>query len=365
MQLALRPYVTAGVALVGTSLIAVTPVAPPPLELQQRAVQLTTAVGADLGALAASGDPTQAYPVFTYGELFTNTLANLQGLGTEFLANPFPVLAQLGTNLTDYAQTLGTGLQSSLTDLGTGLQGLPAVLETAFTDLSSGDVFTAWYTVGEHALSLLLLPLLPTGDAINSVSKTIVEHITAVQEKLLTVTVGLIAAPLYPPFAAGDGAAGVTQGIVTALGAGDFATVLSNIFYAPSTILGAALNGYPEGPISPIGILTNPSSAIDPYFAGSIQNILSALDTIAKAITPAPASAAAAADPGAAADPSAALADLGGLLNGSDLTSLLGGTDLTALLDPGAFAAMFDPADITSALSTLAADIPTMLLNAL
>lgn len=42
MNSALRVYVTSGVALVGTSLVAVTPVAPPPCGAQARGVQLTT-----------------------------------------------------------------------------------------------------------------------------------------------------------------------------------------------------------------------------------------------------------------------------------------------------------------------------------
>ncbi len=43
MQYALRPYATAGVALVGASIIAVTPVAAPLPELQARSVKLVDA----------------------------------------------------------------------------------------------------------------------------------------------------------------------------------------------------------------------------------------------------------------------------------------------------------------------------------
>ena len=43
MQHVLRPYATAGVALVGASIIAVTPMAVPPPSVQMRQVQLVDA----------------------------------------------------------------------------------------------------------------------------------------------------------------------------------------------------------------------------------------------------------------------------------------------------------------------------------
>jgi hypothetical protein len=55
-------------------------------------------------------------------------------------------------------------------------------------------------------------------------------------------------------------------------------------------------------------------------------------------------------------------ADLfGTMLNPGDLTALLNPGDLSTLLNPADFATLFDPAGISSMLSTLAADTPTML----
>ena len=56
MQQALRPYATAGIALVGASMIAVTPTVLPPPAPQVRSVQLVDA----------------------WSDLFTDTAANLQ-----------------------------------------------------------------------------------------------------------------------------------------------------------------------------------------------------------------------------------------------------------------------------------------------
>ncbi|MGH3560272.1 MAG: PE-PPE domain-containing protein [Mycobacterium sp.] len=80
MQTSLRPYVTAGVALVGASLIAVTPVAPPPLGIQVHAVQLASGDGGyvvnspdDLVGLVVGGTGTPIPPesyVDTANELY-------------------------------------------------------------------------------------------------------------------------------------------------------------------------------------------------------------------------------------------------------------------------------------------------------
>jgi hypothetical protein len=71
MQYALRPYATAGVALVGASIIAVTPVAAPLPQIQMRPVQLVdawsdllTETTANLANISANSDPTAIAGVF-------------------------------------------------------------------------------------------------------------------------------------------------------------------------------------------------------------------------------------------------------------------------------------------------------------
>lgn len=71
MQQALRPFVTTGVALVGASLIAVTPVTAPPPDIQMRDVALIAdAVPAlDLGGID---------PITAWQDVFNTTVANAQ-----------------------------------------------------------------------------------------------------------------------------------------------------------------------------------------------------------------------------------------------------------------------------------------------
>lgn len=83
MQQTLRPYVTTGVAIVGVAVIAVVPAAPQLLDGHQAAHSQQHAVR----LVAGPGDP------FTpYVDLITNTLSNLQALGSH--AFEFPILSQ-------------------------------------------------------------------------------------------------------------------------------------------------------------------------------------------------------------------------------------------------------------------------------
>src|SRR5882757_9166864 len=99
MQYALRPHATAGVALVGASIIAVTPLAVPPPDVQVRPVQLVDA----------------------WSDLLTDTTANLDSIVSNanlsdissvfsaLLTNPLGVIGAL-TNLDPTVTTDTSGL---------------------------------------------------------------------------------------------------------------------------------------------------------------------------------------------------------------------------------------------------------------
>jgi hypothetical protein len=131
MQHVLRPYATAGVALVGASIIAVTPVVAPPIGVQLRPVKLVDA----------------------WSDLLTESTANWQNIlsGADssaisqvysaFLTNPSGVIDAL-TNLTP---TVATHLASLP---GTISVSLPPGLELAIADLgATGATLTALNTV--------------------------------------------------------------------------------------------------------------------------------------------------------------------------------------------------------------------------
>ena len=137
MQQALRPYVTAGIALVGASMIAVTPVAGPPIGAQARPVQLVDA----------------------WSDLFTESAANWQNIlngadssaisqvFSEFLSNPGGVLEAL-SNLTPTVVTHLTSLP------GTISVSLPPGLELAIAELgATGATFTALNEVAQQLMT--------------------------------------------------------------------------------------------------------------------------------------------------------------------------------------------------------------------
>jgi len=166
MQHVLRPYATAGVALVGASMIAVTPmVAAPPIGVQMRPVQLvdawsdlvanTTANLDNIISNASSSDITQVF-----NELLTNpygviaALANLDPtVTTDITSLPATISVQLPPGL----ELMIAGLGSSGATL-TALESVAQQLQTdpSFTNLSEGvaTVLNA-YLNGQDNISLL------------------------------------------------------------------------------------------------------------------------------------------------------------------------------------------------------------------
>jgi hypothetical protein len=116
MQQTLRPYATAGVALVGASIIAVTPVAAPLPEIQARSVKLVdawsdllTETTANLTNINANADPTAIAGVFS--ALVTNPLGVIQAL-----TNLDPTVT--GSVATGLTVELPPGLELALGQLG-------------------------------------------------------------------------------------------------------------------------------------------------------------------------------------------------------------------------------------------------------
>ena len=112
MQAALRPYATAGVALVGASVIAVSPVTVPPAAIEQvrdSAVQL-----------AASVDPLEVFR-----QVLQQTITNARTTGQAILDNPAPILPQLIKNQLGQALQLPANIVRQI-DLLPDLPGLLA-----------------------------------------------------------------------------------------------------------------------------------------------------------------------------------------------------------------------------------------------
>jgi hypothetical protein len=358
MELALRPVITAGVALAGASIIAVTPVAPPlpDIQVSAPAVQLSAATdvldplaalagtsgaggsvitdvtstadgllsgilnpggelsslgGLDLGALlnlVPAGDPF-VNPITTLIDVIATSFANIVGLGGVFIADPAPILEQVITNQIGYAMTLVGAAQSTVSGLVDWAQGIPSVLQSVITSIASGDITGGLQNLFDLVTIDLLLdiltPLLNGYSIVGDIATNIASLLSPSTLEDVLVPVGL--GFLEPPFSVVTTFGDTAESIIAAASTGDFVTALSDIVNLPVNLVGAFLNGDNVGDQ---GILS-------PTSYGTIFELLSARDTIAAAITP-PVTVT---NPGDPADLTAllgggGLADLGGLLGG-------------------------------------------------
>jgi hypothetical protein len=305
MQGTLRPYMTAGVALLGSSLIAVTPVAA--TNIQHRAVQLSAI----------------DFPLITPAELFTDTTDNLSALQAQWAVDPFPVLTQMMVNQAGYAQDLTTALQGVGSSLQTTLQGLPEVLQTAFTNLTSGDFFDAVVGPEQYLLSGVIQAGLPLAGGISPILEGITSNLSAVGHDELPLLL-IVLSLFYAPNAATVAFGAVGDNIANDLADGNLSGLTSDLSNGLSTVLGGFLNGYPiecdACTLDPSGgLLTGPTNV----GFGGFENIIQALQSIATDIgAPAPAAAVTAAD---------SLVD-GASLGLPDLSTFA--TDIGGLFDP-------------------------------
>lgn len=269
MQIAGHPYLAAGVALVGASAIAISPVAPPMPDISVPAVS-----SADVN-LSAATDPIQAY-----ADLFANTIANVSTLiGTE-VTDPAPVLLQVITNQLSTAGSLYTAFEGSATALGNALDpsnpwSIPSLLQASLTDLLAGDINSAVANLWSAFLTPVagaVLPLLePAIDAIRQPVQNLA-NVLSNPAIVALPALGLLNVAYRTVTVAGN----VGQEIVDSATAGDALGVVNAMLSSPAVIADAFLNGDALG-----GGVFGPS-------VGLLSTLRQAREMIAAAITPPP-----------------------------------------------------------------------------
>jgi hypothetical protein len=101
---ALRSYATAGVALVGAGVIAVSPLAPPPV-----AQSATNTISTAQVALTSTVDP-----LTRWSQIASNTGEDIGEIANYWLENPMPLTRQIATNLSTYAEWYISGVQNTI-----------------------------------------------------------------------------------------------------------------------------------------------------------------------------------------------------------------------------------------------------------
>lgn len=349
MHAAVRPYATAGVALVGAGVIAVTPV-PAPLG------------DAHIPTLRAAVALTQA--TNPYEEVFQTAAANVQTIFNTFLANPTPILSQILSNQntalqallasggavtipslsqiqtaltsqSDASQSLVAAIQLAGQQIGTafttGLDGLPPVpqiVQTALADLTSGNVegainnvllaafTTVFPLVGVKApgaevpgilapaLGVIAAPLQnlvnaidlfgPIGEVLANPLQNLVNVLKIPTTSAGSLALNFVVSGLLAPLFATPAAFGTAiQGVINAIGGGNPTNVLTAIADAPAVFLGGLFNGEVDGtPIGPnVGNLTNVLIGFPPgstLFGGYLGGLLNQFSLLFGSSNPAP-----------------------------------------------------------------------------
>ncbi|MGV0785168.1 hypothetical protein [Mycolicibacterium sp. XJ775] len=124
MNLALRPYMTAGVALVGAGVIAVTPVAAPPPEMQSHSVQLSAAID---------------NPIEVFSPVFAQASTVIQNAIQAEVDDPFPIIVGLAGKLAADGKTLGDIANALGQSYGGLVAALPGALTTYAQKIAAGD----------------------------------------------------------------------------------------------------------------------------------------------------------------------------------------------------------------------------------
>lgn len=161
MQVAVRSRFNMGIALVGTGVIALAPIAQPMpaiAELQARAMS-----SAEVALTAAVN------PIDQWVQIIQDTLTNSGALVQTYLDNPAPILRQLLLNGIGYGEQTATALQTSVTNLAEAIRfdnpnGAWAYLQQGVSQILAGQIYEAYGTFWNIGLGLVLsgaFPLLP------------------------------------------------------------------------------------------------------------------------------------------------------------------------------------------------------------
>jgi hypothetical protein len=273
MQVASRPRLNAGIALVGASVIVVCPLAPkmPDVHLpsvQSAAVELASAVSAIASPVVS--------PIDQWTQVVQAAVANAQALLTTFKANPTPILSQVAHNQAITIQNLMTALQTTGGAIGTALTTtVPPLLQAAFNDLASGNVESAINNV----LSATLATVFPITGFIPAVSAAFTQPLTNLVAAINAVQVGGVTSPfgeavigLLGPVLSGAGAFGVSvDNVGNAVAAGDPQAVLNAVVNGPATILDGVLNGGYGPNLSSLAGLTGITALAGGLLSGGLE----------------------------------------------------------------------------------------------
>lgn len=284
MQLALRPFTTAGVALVGAGVIAVSPLAPPPA---------TTSTHMYTAPVTLSASASFVDPIAYWGDVLELTGTKLSAIFNEASASPFPVLSQVIENQTRYANTIGTALATTAQKLevyftSDAVGDFNWATAQAWELLAQGDVAGATSAISGSItrLGVAAYPLLPMLAIPYQMGQNAANILKALSQQgsdygiTAKVGFGLLGAAQQ----AAGALANTVQTVIDATETGDPISIASAIVNSPAQFTDTWLNG-------PVIVLPNGKKVrgagflnLSSYQYGLNWNPISALIFVPRAI---------------------------------------------------------------------------------
>lgn len=231
-----RSYLTAGVAVVGASALALTPVAPMAHDLALAPREVSTLAV----ALAASQGAT-VDPITLWVDTIQEAIANAVALVTTYTANPFPIVQQVIANVITFVGELPNFSLIINQLVSSTVAGLQAPFVANAENISTVPFQT--------------IPLPPPLPSVQLSQQTVYGLLPdvlppdtyAALEPILNFTTTPISGallgslgPLISPVIALTNSA---NAIISALLASDFATAINEVINVPARVVGAFLNG--------------------------------------------------------------------------------------------------------------------------
>lgn len=258
MQLALRPYVTAGVAIVGAGIIAATPITAAAPEIQNRSVTLSAAVQtldlpspADASPFASTlAESSFVDPIARWAEVFTLTATRMTELANAVMADPAPVLRQIIANQTGYAELVGNSLSTTAQNaINLVTIYMPDYLDAIRIQLEAGNIMAAGNELGNSLITIgaTFFPMLD----LLKIPNEIVGNLSAVLDEFAPksfLDLGLVGqAGMGVLYAAvgyvKQGFTPIVKNLYDAVQTGDMVKFVSTIVNAPADTVSSILNG--------------------------------------------------------------------------------------------------------------------------
>ncbi len=254
---------TSGVALIGASAIALSPIVVAPQQVHLPAIPVSSLAT----TLTASVNP-----ISEWAKVLTTTFNNVSALGQQVWADPAPILKQIIINQIGYANTIATDLGAAGNSFVTAVKALPPAFQQAAQQLAAGQISVGINTAFGAVLNLLINPgfALLQGQTLNIPGK-VMQNVANVAKLLPDLLVGVGFSVLGTVSGVQSAFGDTAQAVYDGVRAGNLGAALNAIVNAPAVLTNAFLNGY--GPTGFGGLLA-PGTGVVPILVIAVRQAI-------------------------------------------------------------------------------------------